>query len=157
MVGTKVVDLSGLSGVIIKAKFAPLVRVAFGADGKSDWRDLQANQLTITPQQPNSTNQVTGFEGYLKQVIHYAKQNLDEPDKDGYVVSPDSVSRKFVKVIEENTNKIVKAVNMHDELLNGYKEIIKIFRNKEILYGATDTEWEMFHKAEQLLKQAEQK
>lgn len=47
MIGLKVKDLSGTVGIIIEGEFAPLVRVAFGQDGKSIWRDSPARFLTI--------------------------------------------------------------------------------------------------------------
>ncbi len=48
MIGTKVKDVSGMEGVIIKGSVSPLVRVAFGKDGKSVWRDLLPKYLTIS-------------------------------------------------------------------------------------------------------------
>jgi hypothetical protein len=48
--GDKVKDLSGIEGVVIANPFGNpgMTRVAFGEDGKSNWRDLKTNQLTLS-------------------------------------------------------------------------------------------------------------
>lgn len=45
--GDKVTDLSGIEGTVIPNPFGKrgLIRVAFGEDGKSNWRDLNPKHL----------------------------------------------------------------------------------------------------------------
>lgn len=72
--GDKVKDLSGFEGTVIPNPhgIAGKVRVAFGEDGKSIWRDLNAHQLTLSKEEISngSIGSEEGFTGgnwYIEQ------------------------------------------------------------------------------------------
>lgn len=101
-IGDKVKDLSGIEGTIIEMP-AGLIRVAFGKDGKSNWRDLNPHQLT--PAQTDAA--FTGGEKW-QRIISFGHSRIVEGDKNICTVFEES---------EKYSPLIAEAKNMY-ELLN---------------------------------------
>lgn len=79
------------------------------------------------------------LDGFYEVLIHYA---------DGTVFG--NGTGKSPKEAEANAQRIVKAVNMHDELINAIKALLEDNTHLELNLDSVE-------KAEQLLKQAEKK
>lgn len=125
--GDKVLDLSGIEGTVIAFPFgkAGMTRVAFGKDGKSDWRDLKTSQLTKKEDIPN-TGTVTG-EG-LHTKGEWITANKIGSGSSLRIYCTDNVQRTHIAdcfsfsvgisdvEAEANANRIVNCVNGWDKL-----------------------------------------
>jgi hypothetical protein len=124
--GDKVKDLSGIEGTVIPSELNEfcIVRVAFAPDGKGNWRDLNANQLTL------SINGDEKFTGRTLQLSHeqidllisclyiasseYEKQHLELIKKFG-VKEKDQAKYWF--------DKSTKIQDLADDIKNGEYDI----------------------------------